>query len=113
MNAGTRKTANEILALYAQGERFFFEIDLDHEDLRGADLAEARFENCWVGCVDFGNAKLAGVSFRNCNVKCSNFTGADLRNAEFGGSAVESILLEGANIEGVSFEGATSYGGVL
>ena len=109
----TRKTANETLALYANGERYFFGIDLENEDFRGAVLVGVSFEYCWMSCVDFGKAKLAEVSFRNCNVKCANFAGADLRNAEFGGSAVEAISLEDANLDGVSFEGATSYGGVF
>lgn len=107
------KSAEELLARYAQGERYFAETDLpDGSDLENSNLEDANFApGSFLTDCNFRNANLRNTNFSYCNIKVSDF-----QNADFAGAILTGALVCGARFEGardVSFEGAEWYGCLL
>jgi len=108
------KDRGELLNRYAQGERYFADIDLpDGTDLSHVDLSDAIFDGAMLSDIRFQFANLTGVSFCNANVKCSDFRHANLCGVSFEGAAVEAILLAEANLTDIKIDGASYYGYTL
>ena len=104
----------ELLDRYAQGERYFADIDLpDRTDLSHVDLSNAIFDGAMLSDIDFQFANLTGVSFRNASVKCSDFRHANLCGVSFEGAGVEAILLAEANLTDIKIGEASYYGYTL
>lgn len=100
------QSVEELLQRYADGERFFFNINLpDGVDLSGVTLEGAHFEKGFLHSANFRGANLRGVRF-NCNVKCADFSEADLTDVSFEGASVEATMFDGAILTRTRFRGA-------
>lgn len=103
--------SQELLQLYAQGERFFVGIYLaDGSVLSGADLSGATFQNGFFSDIDARGTNLRGTVFRNMNLKCTDFRGADLTNAVFENVLIECAAFRGAIIQNTVFRKLFAYG---
>lgn len=92
----------DLLRRYADGERSFREMDVQHPDalaLDNATLAEVDFSGSFL-LGNFRRANLRGSSFRNANVKTCDFSDADLTGADFRGAALEATTFKGAIMTG-------------
>lgn len=105
------ETAVELLRRYADGIRYFVDMEIpEGESLTNCNLEDANFENAILTSVDFSGANLRRVNFQYANLKCSSFRGADLRGVVFHGALVEATEFENANSEVTSFKSACYYG---
>jgi len=101
-------TFRELLERYNNGERDFWESDLDNDqdnDLSGRCLDDADFSRAFI-IANFRGASLRRTRFASANVKTCDFRDADLRGADFRGAALCAALFDGAQLEGAQFAGA-------
>ena len=98
----------QLLRLYATGERDFSGSELDEDPHNNMDGVQLDGINLSDSCVmaTFRGASLRGAHFRVANVKTCDFSGADLRDADFRGAGLCATDFRGANIEGAKFAGA-------
>ena len=106
------KSAEDLLAAYAKGERYFTECEFDECSLKGVNLSDSVFVKCFMS-FDFQDANLTGVRFEDCNLKSAVFHNANLKNAVITGCSVECIDFKTANIENLKFENNYSMGSLL
>jgi len=83
-----RLIAEDVLHLYAQGERDFRNTNLDGTYFVGADLRGA----------DFSYASLRGADLSNANLTNTDFTGADLTGANLSNTNLTYISIYGADL---------------
>jgi len=100
-------TREELLYMYAAGERDFSGVDLSGTDLRWADLR-------WA---DLSGTDLTGADLTGANLAETNLSGADLSGADLtGANLLRSILymadLTGANLTDTKLSGANLSGAV-
>ena len=114
-NTGPHKTfmRDIILKEYADGRRYFTDLDLTDENFDDQDLHNAVFENCCLDGCSFQRANLECVKMIHGSIKCSDFRFANLTHAHFEGLAVESTLYTGAELDGFFFHSNYSYGATL
>ena len=106
--------SNNLIELYAKGQRVFAGIELvENENLETLDLSDSIFEESFLSCINFQKANLNNVAFRNCNLKCSDFRYADLTNAIIENCSVEATSFKGAKIDGLRFSNNGYYGVTL
>lgn len=98
----------ELLRRYKNGERTFYDLDLENEDYRSLNLEGVRFEGCFLS-VDFRNANLNKAVFINGNIKYSDFGGANLSNAHFENLGIEGSNFKDAKIDGMVFINNHAY----
>lgn len=103
------KTATEIIEAYKNGQRYFYDLDLDNENFDGQNLEEIIFEKCFL-YSSFRGANLKGSKFINGNVKTCDFREADLTNSHFENVAIESALFAKAKVDGIYFDNNWCYG---
>ena len=105
------QSVEELLRRYADGERYFAELELDDSvhDLQNVELEDADFSHSFI-FADFRGANLKRVSFASANVKTCDFRNADLEGTDFSDAAIDGTQFEGANLEGARFAGAGCYG---
>jgi pentapeptide repeat protein len=87
------RSANELLAAYARGDRMFAHWNLTGADLKGATLTDANF-------------------FR-ATLKEANLSGADLTRCNFSQAILTATSLRGANISEAYFDNAVTFGADL
>ena len=109
------KNVTELLQRYQNGERYFGETELDHEELnfQKLSLAGIIFAPRSFLVADFRHANLQGADFSNCNIKTCDFRGANLENACFKNAALEATQFTGANLRNADFTGASCFNKVL
>ena len=102
---------DELLELYALGERCFVESNLDDAEwnFEGCDLRSADFSRSYI-LASFRDSNLAGAKFCHANVKTCDFSGANLTGARFDGAAIDSATFDGARLDGTTFTDASAYG---
>ena len=76
-------TAEELLELYAAGERAFTDIDLKGVDLSFQDLSGVNFFDSCLQNVNFSGANLSGAIFQNIDAQSTKLTKAILSNVVF------------------------------
>lgn len=91
--AHQQRSASELLAAYARGDRNFARWDLAAADLKNATLKDANFF-----LANLTGANLSGADLTRCNFSQATLTNANLR---------------GANISGASFDAAVTFGADL
>ena len=101
--------AEWVLERYAEGQRYFSNLNLINESFDDRILEDVIFENCTL-YVCFVRANLRNARFINGGVKTCDFRNADLTNAHFENVCVESVQFAGAKTEGVYFDNNSSYG---
>ena len=106
------KSAEALLAAYANGERYFTKCELDGCSLKGTNLSGATFLKCFMS-FDFRGANLESVRFEECNLKTATFQNANLKDAVITECSVEYIDFKNANIENMKFENNYSMGVLL
>ena len=75
--------------------------DLNHKDLRNANLTGADLRNANLTGADLTEVDLTGAYLRYANLTGANLTGADLRNAN-----LFKVNLNKANLSGADLTGA-------
>lgn len=75
------QSAEELLARYAAGERFFDGANLGGADLARANLAVARLCGANLRAADLDGANLAGASLRGANLRAADLRAANLARA--------------------------------
>lgn len=113
-------TAEEIIAAYRAGERFFWRVyvrsshELDQPNFTGADLRGAIFSDSIMRDVTFAGANLDRCDFYNTdlrgsrlgkNLRDANLRNADLRNVVISGDLTEANL-DHANLRDGRIDGA-------
>src|SRR5687768_3004314 len=107
------KSVEEFLDAYRNGERYFHDLEFDHEEsFKAQDLRGSTFKNCWFS-ADFTYTNLKGCKFFNCNLKTSDFSNANLSRASMKDCTVESTSYIGATVDGFVFEGNFHYGAIV
>ena len=116
----------QIVSLYAQGERDFTGADLGRANLQGAslqnarlitanlceaemdgiDLAGARLSLASLRAANLRGAKLTGASLRRADLRNANLCEADLRNADLREADLRGVNLEEADLLGAKLNGA-------
>lgn len=116
----------DLLALYANGERDFTSyklllVDLENHQLSGsnfsgllldqihlvgADLREAKFRDTQLYQMSFHKTKLNGADFTQAFMSECFFNGADVSKACFRGATLTEVIFIDANLAGCDFEGA-------
>jgi uncharacterized protein YjbI with pentapeptide repeats len=98
-----------VLEKYAQGQRYFCDLDIENETFEGQDLEGIVFEG-FALYVSFRNANLKNAKFLNGGIKTCDFREADLTNAWFEGVCIESTLFAGAITINTYFNNNSAYG---
>ena len=106
------KSAEALLAAYANGERYFTECELDGCSLKSTNLSGATFLKSFMSS-DFRGANLEGVHFEQCNLKTATFQNANLKDAVITGCSVEGIDCKGATIENLNFNQNYYMGSIM
>ena len=98
-------SAKSILEKYKNGQRYFFDLDLDSEfeSFDDQNLENIIFEECFL-FSSFRRANLRNAKFINGNIKLCDFREADLTNAHFENLAVEGVLFARSKIDGIYFD---------
>jgi uncharacterized protein YjbI with pentapeptide repeats len=108
-----KQKVKDFLLAYSKGRRYFSNLEFDeNESVRGANLSEVFFENCFL-FLDFTDVKLKGAKFIGCNIKTADFSNSDLTNAIIKNCSVESITFKGAKTENLTFEENHCYGNIV
>ncbi|MDZ7959621.1 MAG: pentapeptide repeat-containing protein [Aulosira sp. DedQUE10] len=97
----TDMTAEELLELYAAGERDFSGINLEEANLSGANLSKANFSRANLLGADLSEANLsrANLSYAKlslCRFIGTNLEGAKVTDADIVGASLENVNLKGA-----------------
>ena len=108
----TEMTGEEILELYADGQRSFEDTDfLKYLNLDGQELAGITFRNCWLD-GNFSKSNLENARFEDCCIKTVFFQGSNLKNAIVHRCNIDAVEMEGAILDGADFTGSTAYSSV-
>lgn len=118
MDSSATAKKQQLLQRYANGDRYFGEIDLYQEDLTAVDLMGSEFPKANLWGANLIRANLRNVDFRQANLSQANLHLADLRGANLTGanlrrSNLAGAKLQGAILDGASFTGATMPDGAL
>jgi uncharacterized protein YjbI with pentapeptide repeats len=87
------RSANELLAAYARGDRMFAHWNLMGADLKGATLTDANFFHATLK-----DANLSGADLTRCNFSQATLTGANLRGANISGAYFDQAVTFGADL---------------
>ena len=80
--------------------------NLEHLDLRGADLSGVSFDGAKLRWIKLAEANLARCSFRGADLSGASMWNANLKDACFDDAILEDADLDCANIDGCSFKNA-------
>ena len=105
------KSIEQLLSAYANGERHFFDCDIDGS-LKATNLKGVIFQECFFLC-DFHGANLKGARFEKCNLKTCSFREANLTDAVISECAAEFIDFVNADVEKLKFHNNYSMGCIL
>jgi uncharacterized protein YjbI with pentapeptide repeats len=83
-------------------------LEIDGDDLRGADLSGANLYGADLRGADLSGANLYGADLRGADLR-----GADLREANLRGANLYGADLYGADLRGANLRGADLYGADL
>ena len=109
-------TFDELLKLYAAGERDFSSIKIRYISRRSMNrinLSDAIFGNQtfdYISClsnINFRNANLTNVDFAECLIENTDFSYANLSGASFWGSVLSGSNFTGATLINVDFRQAS------
>ena len=95
----------ELIALYAEGQRDFAGVNLRwlnlrHADLSGADLSDADLYNAKLRWADLTGAYLIGANLTNADLVGADLSKADLREVNLSGANLVDANLSGASLRG-------------
>ncbi|MGB3513228.1 MAG: pentapeptide repeat-containing protein, partial [Microcoleaceae cyanobacterium] len=117
MNKISKITIEELLELYAAGQRDFSRFIIKHTDQyfeNGIDLRGVKFRGDSLEAIFFSlqnsnlsGADLRGINFRKANLDCCNLSGALLNKASLWCAGLNKANLSGANLSGASLSGTT------
>lgn len=101
----TDMDAEELIKLYAVGQRDFSDVGLCSLDLSDINLAGANLNGARLVGTNLSNANLAST-----NLSYAYLAGANLSNANLSNANLTSAILAGANLENANFRGAVTDG---
>lgn len=94
-------SASEVLALYAQGQRNFQNLELNAVNWAGVNLKGADFSY-----ADFSEANLVGANLRGADLSYARFQDANLQDADLRGSSLVGADFRNANLQGTNLQEA-------
>ena len=110
-------TIEELLQLYAAGQRDFTRFIIKYTDLEfenGIDLRGVKFRGDSLSHLiytlqnsDLSGADLRGINFRKANLDCCNLSGALLNKGDLWRAGLDRANLSGANLSGACLTSAT------
>ncbi|NEO54405.1 MAG: pentapeptide repeat-containing protein [Okeania sp. SIO3B5] len=110
-------TIEELLELYAAGQRDFTRYTIKHTDQyfeNGIDLRGVKFRGDSLEAIFFSlensnlsRADLRGINFRKANLDCCNLSETLLNKASLWCADLNRANLSGANLSGASLSGTT------
>lgn len=107
------RSAGELLARYAAGEREFARALLPNARLAGAQLPRINLDHANLGGADLGNANLQDAGLLGADLSGVNLTGANLTRANLARADLLYTDFTRANLRGASFRSADLVGAVL
>ncbi|MFN6568878.1 pentapeptide repeat-containing protein [Dendronalium sp. ChiSLP03b] len=85
------------------------QLDLSHNNLRGANLNEANLELTNLYQVNLSGANLSGANLSGAILSAANLSGANLSGANLSGAILSAANLSKANLSGANLHRASLY----